>query len=466
MIITAFGGLFLPFSFFVFLFRRAWLLPLLCVAAVLHSPSVANVGWGDAIYGVTPFLWVSGLVTIDLLWRWRRRGRLTLGQGDQRRLLRLWLAFGALAVLGALLLPWVFQGVDVHVPLDKDGLAAGPAPLHWSINHFAQALNVALMMVTMLWVAQQHRDPGLGRRVWLGVVAALAVSLLVGLQQRLGWNGLMPLWEDFWASNPSYDQKFRSWAGPVPRVAWPFVEASYGSAWYAALFGGFSAMFLANIKRNRTLLGALVALFALGNSLGATGMLTIVLYACAAIVVALGVAWRQPAIRGALAYRLSLAALVGTCLALATFLVLRHYGLLDDAGGTLRAILARWSGQMLGQQRLDADGHALKLVVDTWGLGVGMGSNRASSYVATLLGNTGLVGFALFFAALFTQCWMLAQARSPAAVFFLGSTVAGLIAVVIAIPDQNWPAFWILLLGGLACLGSDRPATDAARHPA
>ena len=46
MSFTAFGGVFMPLVFFVFLFRRQWLLPLLCVAAVLQSPSVFNLSLG------------------------------------------------------------------------------------------------------------------------------------------------------------------------------------------------------------------------------------------------------------------------------------------------------------------------------------------------------------------------------------------------------------------------------------
>lgn len=470
MTVTAFGGLFLPLSLFVFLFRRAWLLPLLCVAAVLQSPSVSNVVWGERAYGITPFLWVSGLVVADLGFRIRRHGQLCFGHGQQRRLLMLWLAFAGVSLLGAMALPLVFDGLRVYLPLDKEGVEAAPIALTWSINNVAQAVNLGLIAVAMLWVVQQSRDEGLARRVWLGVVAALAVSTLVGLQQRLGWNGLIPLGDSFWASNPTYAQNYRTWAGPVPRVSWPLVEASYGSVWYAAAFGGFATLFLADLRRNRALLGALVALFALGNSLGATGVLTVLLFGSMAMLGAIGAAWHKPAWRGGLVYRLALALLVGTCLVLALQLVLRHYDLLDEAARALGSIRARWSGTLFGSERSAADAHALVVVGETWGLGVGMGSNRASSYLTTLVSNTGLPGLLLFLLALSYQFYLLFNAwrwrTSAAAAFFLGSGIAGFIAVVIAIPDQNWPVFWILILGGVACLAEAGPTGSTAPEAA
>jgi hypothetical protein len=462
MTVTAFGGLFLPLSLFVYLFRRTWLLPLLCVAAVLQSPSVLNVDWRGTTLGITPFFVVASLVAGDLLRRIGSQGRLCFGEGTQRRLLMLWLGFGAVAIVGALVLPWLFAGIGVLQPLDKDGVLAQTTPLSLSISNFAQILNLVLILTAMLWVVQQRRDPDLSRRMWMGVVAAVAISSAIGLQQRLGWNGLLPLWESFWASNPTYAQNYRTWAGPVPRVSWPLVEASYGSAWYAAVFGGFVAMFLAGIRRNLALLGAFVALFGLGNSAGATGMLAMLLYLGVVVAAVVVVMIVRPHWRGALIYRMSVAGLAGTCALLASYLVLRNYGLLDEASLALRSLLHRWNQTVTGEETAPANREALQIAADTWGLGVGMGSNRASSYIATLIGNMGLPGLVLFGAAIGYQFYLLAglwrRHMAASAVFFLGSGSAGLIAVAIAIPDQNWPVFWMLILGGVACLGIESPA--------
>ena len=94
-----------------------------------------------------------------------------------------------------------------------------------------------------------------------------------------------------------------------------------------------------------------------------------------------------------------------------------------------------------------------------------MGSNRASSYFATLASTGGIIGLLLFCIAAFVQVQRLAirALRRPTApgMFFLGSAVTALVAVGIAIPDHNWPVFWILLFGGLVCLASQDDALSA-----
>ena len=470
MSFTAFGGVFMPLVFFVFLFRRQWLLPLLCVAAVLQSPSVFNLSLGGERYGVTPFLLVATLVLFDLAATVRSTGWQMPATVMQRRAVALWLAFGGVSILGALLLPHVFADLGVFAPTDKQGVLAEQVPLAWSISNLAQIVNVILLMVTMLWVTQQQ-DPHLRTRMVQGVLMALAVSLLVGLQQRLGWNGLLPLGESFWASNPTYAQNFREWAGIVPKVSWPLTEATYASAWYAAAFGGFIAVYFANVRRNAALLGALMAIFALANSLGAPGVLVVMVYSLLLCVALLWMAARHPEWRGGIVYRLFLGALVTSCVMLAGFLVLRHYGLEQHAQIALRSVMQRWSEAALEGGRSAADEHALGLLWQTWGLGAGMGSNRASTYLAALAGNTGLIGAGLFVVALAYHCRALACAwrreHRSSALFFFGCTIAGVLAMLIAIPDQNWPIFWVLIVGGLSCLGvrpapTVRPAVRAA----
>lgn len=464
MTVTAFGGIFLPFILFVLLFRRAWLLPLLCVAAVLQGPSVIDLSLGDERHGLTPFLVAASLCLLDLLRRFVQREQTSPVLRRPPPWLLAWLAFLAWSLIATLAWPWVFAGTLVQAPLGADGLDGPLTPLSWSASNVAQLTNLVVMAGVVVWALQVGSARLLPQRFLLGVLVALVISVLVGLQQRLAWNGLLPMWEGFWASNPGYHQNFRTWAGPVPRVSWPFVEASYASAWFAALLGGFVALFLAGVQRHRALLGVLVSLFALGNTLGATGFLATLVFGLVALVAVLVALAAAPRLREGLLYRLVLGTMVVGCVGLASYLVLRHYGLVEAASLAFNSLLEGRNETVLGDIRPQANWHALRVLVDSWGMGVGMGSNRASSYLATLLSNRGLIGLLLFLTAVVLQFWALARQirREPTAtaVFFFGSGVAALIAVGIAIPDQNWPVLWMLLLGGMVCLR----AQDAKRQ--
>lgn len=463
MSVTSFGGVFLPLTFFVFLFRRTWLLPLLCVAAVLQSPSVADLSWHGQTFGITPFMAVAGVIALDLLRRMPQRE--TGPDGSVPLLAWLWLAFAGFAILSALVLPWIFAGLPLHAPMAEDENAV--APLGWTVNHAAQIANMVLAVAIGWWTWELRVSAKLPGFILKGMLAAVAVSALVGVQQRLGWNGVLPLWDAWWASNPGYDQDYRAYAGPIPRVSWPFIEPSYASAWFAAALGGFIAMFAADRRRHAALLGIVITLAALGNSLGATGLLAAALFCAVLLPILALVALRRPDLRGGLVYRLTLAALVLTCLCLAGYLVLRNQNLVATMSSAFGSVLQGHSETVLGDIRPAADRQALQLIQETFGLGVGMGSYRASSYLINLACTVGVLGLLLFCVAFGEQLRVLTRRigehNDTAHIFFLGASVAGLIAVAIAIPDLNWPAFQMLLIGGFACAVSrDPPARPLA----
>ena len=450
---TAVGLVFLPLTFAVFLFRRHWLAPLLVVAAVLQSPSVVNIPLAQGSYGITPFNTVALFILIDLVARIARDG-IDLGVGPARRILLLWLAYGAWAALSALALPWVFGGMDVYAPIAKEGADAAPAVLHWGLSNFAQAVNLLVLLGVMLWLVGQRHDPFLPRRLLIGFGVALALSALVGLQQRLAWNGSVALMEWLWASNATYAQNYVLYAGPMPRVSWPFSEPVYASAWYAALFGGFVTLFLAGRRSNLALAGTLVAGFALANTLGATGILAIGIYLVLVLALVTWLIFSRPGGRGVLFYQLILSVLVFASVLLACYLVLRHYGLVERAVSAFQNLMVGNNPTVWGDIRPHANQLAWSLVGDTYGLGVGLGANRASSYLAGLLSNTGIPGTILFLLAAAFQLRMLVPSRgrpvSSSGLFLLGGTTCALIAVIIAIPDLNWPTLWVFFFAAFA----------------
>ncbi|WP_263377120.1 hypothetical protein [Granulicella aggregans] len=91
--------------------------------------------------------------------------------------------------------------------------------------------------------------------------------------------------------------------------------------------------------------------------------------------------------------------------------------------------------------RTAMDQYCLYLLKRTYGLGVGVGSYRPSSLVASLIGNVGIIGTAL--AALFVVQIAL---RVPANKGWIRwALVAGLIDMALAIPDITQPILWCLL---------------------
>lgn len=469
--LSAFGVIALPLVIGITLFKRQWLLPALVIASTLQAPSILNIDFGHdgRRYGVTAFsliaIIIGLLVTLRVKRLYTQRDWLCGSAGFN---LKLWLAYAAIAIIGAALLPLIFANTPVYLLIERNSFEAGLTPLHWTLSNLAQTGNLVLLLGVLIYIRLHQDDPQLVKRMLVGLVIALVLSALIGLQQRLAWNQIVPMMTDFWASNPAYAQNYVSHAGAVARVSWPFTEPAYGSAWYAAMFGGCLVVFFAGKRTQLALLGMLIAAFALLNSLGATGIMAIAVFGLIGVLLWLFFFAKYPHLRWALGYQLVLAALVLFCCTLAIFIVLRHSGLLPNAQSALANLLVGNNPTFWGDIRPETNLHALAVLRDSFGLGVGLGSNRASSYFASLFSNTGVLGGFMFLAALTHLGMTLTKTQTivktqDTALFLIGALCAATISVAIAIPDQNWPNYWVFILTSYACISQKgtQPKGDA-----
>jgi len=98
-----------------------------------------------------------------------------------------------------------------------------------------------------------------------------------------------------------------------------------------------------------------------------------------------------------------------------------------------------------GAARLFADKTAMLNFADSYGLGVGVGSARASSFLTTLLATSGLIGFILFFAAVRSILRAVDRQHQNAAFSFAACASGILLGASLGVPDTTIPLLWILL---------------------
>jgi hypothetical protein len=130
-------------------------------------------------------------------------------------------------------------------------------------------------------------------------------------------------------------------------------------------------------------------------------------------------------------------------------------------------VLVRADPETTNTSRQKSNEVAMQIVADTYGLGVGLGSHRASSYVASLASNTGLVGAILFAAMLAALLRPYVRAANPAdgEIFVAAALVGATLAVSLSIPDLNIPLYWAFVFLAFFCRpepGSDRGRVDAS----
>ncbi len=465
--VTEFGLYFLPLLALCGLSRAQWLLPLAFVAAVLQSPAVVVVFVGTAKFGVTPFNVAALCIAFHLLCLLTRRRRIDWGTGRLRIALIAWIVFTVVSVVGAFLLPRLFAGLPIFLLADPNGFDYLLTPLRFTVVNVVQAVNSLIMLMFFIYALQLPDRAGLLRKCLWGLGLALAVSMSVGLYQRLGWMGVVAQPNEFWASNPSYVQMWQTPFGPFQRVSFPFVEPSFASAWFAAMAGGFLSLYCFG-KRQWWWggLGTVGATLALFNTLGFTGMLAFaafILVLAAAILMAVLTNWGQQ--------RRALIARSGMLLAAVVFVGAFTATWLENSAAKSN-VSTVWSmlNEKLGEVtdsgvRARSNRQALLIARDSYGLGVGSGSNRASNYFLSLLTNTGLVGTLAFLFAVSVPLFGTARSRGAdddAKVFVLGATTCMLMSVAGGIPDQNWPPLWIVLLTVFCAYAQRHPSTEIA----
>jgi hypothetical protein len=91
--------------------------------------------------------------------------------------------------------------------------------------------------------------------------------------------------------------------------------------------------------------------------------------------------------------------------------------------------------------------HAIKVFVSTYRLGVGLGSNRSSRFIATLLNTIGIVDTLSFIAIISQVLAILLRFQSHNICNLTFWSLLSLIIVqCIAIPDINFPTMWAFLI--------------------
>jgi hypothetical protein len=430
---------------------------LLLIAGVLQAGSVLNIvtpaasATGVAAYGLTPFQFLAPWVVLVGVWR------LLLGPRPpwpvHLRLPLLFLVMYALvSIVGAWLLPQWFAGIQLNAVIQTLG-AWELSALSPNLSHAVQALTMLLLLLLLLVFLILVRGQASKNALTRGLALAVILVVFLGAYEQAAsyfqWSSIAT----YWANNPGYRQAPLDRVGLVlTRVGLPFSEPSYASVFMAAMSLG--AMGVALLGR-RWWLGwaaALVCGLGLINTLGSTGL------AAASVAFAVLSLW---VVVGALRASANLSRRLRASLLCGLFLLASTWGFqVYEASAVRPHVEAMVQGLIVDKATL-SDGvrertnqRALEILQETYGLGVGMGSHRASSFFASLLANTGLLGFGFFVAMLVSLLWRYWRAPhlSDMQIFVATALPTATLAMALGIPDLNMPMYWnFIFLGFVFC---------------
>jgi len=416
--LTVLGSVFLLVGVLLLIKRPVWFPYLLAAAAAIPHTAAAVVGGS----GVNIFYMLAILALGRLVYLVLRGGKSfsIFGRPVSRLallLLGVFLVYGAaISVLG----PILFRGIEVFSPRDGlDQQVNNLNELSFSVSNVAQPVYVLLGCVVVLYLGVERK---VSPRIF-------DVTMWIGLGLALARTVAPSLWPTVLFEND-------------PNVSYSVTQAGLrGTFGEPSLFGLFLSVcmayaltnvFLSQGRRRLLMIGALVLIVGeLLLNLAWTALVVVPVILAVAVVVGFWILTR-----GRIRVRWIAASTVGAVLLVAAinfqFLLGLVFGLLDEKLSSLSFA-----------NRTASNEAAWSLFVDTWGIGVGLGSNRPSSLLFLLLSCVGIVGLVCFVGV------VVLVARSalkvPSALPAAAALSACVLAQFISAPELSMPLFWLLL---------------------
>ncbi|KYH44975.1 hypothetical protein [Branchiibius sp. NY16-3462-2] len=338
----------------------------------------------------------------------------------------------------AVLAPALFDGLVTVTP-DHHILQAG----RLTSSNIAQLTYLILGVAVVIILA---RDPRTGPRI-LGISLSLAMALSMWRYLATELHVWFPAGVFDNAPTLTY---IETAPGGAPRFRGIFSEPSAlaGSALVAIAYGLARAGQLRGVRRFPPLILAGVAAF-----LGAVSTSTTFIIAGAVVaVILLALSAFEFAVARA---RVGLGTAIVGCLVVLALTWL--------AAPAARTVLSAFNGKVSTasfSERTDANVASYNVFGETWGLGVGLGSGRASSFIATLVSTTGIVGTALFVAAIALIAYSSLSIRQARPALWVLITL--LVTKAVAGPDLSDPTG--LLWMTLGVLAAAKIQQDRAAH--
>lgn len=413
---TLIGIFFLGLGLYCFTVRREWLFGVLVLAGFFEAASAINIG----SRGVQPYHLIA------LLYIASRSKALLHGSGARFSGRRLLVGFVLVGCVSALLYPVLFAGTPVYsssMSMDEGFLYH--TPLQLSAANLIQAGTLVVNAAVVFAAASEPRTKATNSFIRFSfalltclILAQFAASF-VGKEIPLG----------FIRNNPSYSISTDEWAGG--RVFGTYTEPAGAGIALLLLYGGALYQFLLEGRAAFVLLISAISLGLVRSSsalVGAAGI-TFLLIAV------------HPPFRSGLRIRrrrlLRIGAIGGSAAVL----------LLSPLAGALAPYTTGKSDTLSYVFRLRADVYALELLRRTHGLGVGLGSNRPSSLLTSLLSTVGIVGAILFL----LMVWRLAQNARGSDAWLRWAIFAFVVGKMVAGPDINEPQLWTAMALAVSC---------------
>ncbi|NHN83594.1 hypothetical protein GOB93_02930 [Acetobacter musti] len=438
------------------------LLEILLVAGIFPAAAALILGG----LAVQPSL-APGLAFLSYFLLQKLLGARYPGQSGVMRLCAPMIFCAAWAIFGSFVMPRLFQNQVLVWPQKNDASGARSllAPSFGNITQDVYLLlNVMLMVCSAQYLTRWQVSI---IRLYYAFLVAGWMVVVICVWQFAARVGGVPFPKTFLYSNTSWAVLDTQMTGPVPRINASFTEPAACATYLAGVL--FSTVWITlkgyRVRWVRPLIAASALCLCLTTS--TTGFATVAIGALLlpVMLVATGAA-RLLGRVGQLAMIAAVLLGIGGLLVV-TFVPKAVSGAQDVISGT-----AEKKDSASYKERSQADADSIEEFTDTYGLGVGWGSNRSSSLVPGLLATVGAIGVI----GLLVFDWRLVSAAGQALKIapgcaeslvtegMLAALLGRLISAIVSAPTIGMPDFYVMIAVVIAAITRIRVAASQAEQ--
>lgn len=461
--LTAFSFILLPLCF-VWAMSPDRLLKTMAIAAVFEAAAAVTLGSFGVQPGLVPALVFMAFMLLQLL-----LGARFAALSAVWNVTRPFVLMTVWAVIASFLMPRAFEG-QVFVWPQRATLPYVIIPLEPSPTNINQdiylVLNCMFLVLAAVYLSRSRLSLAPFLRAYL--MSGFVVAAVAAWQFANRVAGV-PYPEDLFYSNPGWAILTEQSIGGMPRINGPFSEPSSLGGYMASIVCAAGWMLLQGCRDRMLTLLIIVGLLSMALSTSTTG------FAVLAVVCVLvpGFAVLRGSVR-LMTQIMKVAVpvvLFGSALFFTASLLVPSFQktITEVVDGTLNK---KQSSSYDDRTGTDLD--SLTAMVDTYGLGVGWGSNRSSSLLPGLLAQVGIPGI------LCLSWFGLGLTRQVRAAHRLGCTaeqsqvldgccggiVGFLLGALISAPTINSMTFYFLLALLIACSTQVKLAAQVKRRQA
>lgn len=444
MEITIYGFLLIPFLFILTFLNEKIVVALLILSLTLQVTSLINL---QNYYSLQIYRYITILLTLKLFIKvlWANKIKFQFVSIYEKRIVVYGTLFVVFSILSSIILPLLFEGYPVfpgYLGIDYSAIH-GPSPLEFTMYNIAFPIYILFYFGSLVMIMKINWNLSDIKLIKYSFYTSIFISFIVAFSQILNILFNLPDLTKIFYTIVTRELHYAMIGNfiPLPRIQSVYQEPSMFAPFITGVFSFFLYDFIKKYNINK-LIFLLISFLIIIVTTSAVAYITTALMVIIVLFFLNQIKVRKFNVK--LNYKLLIKTIFG--LAFISLVVVLLIFLLIGLEKFIKILELYFFNKSETQSyysRTTADLHAIKLFLETYGLGVGLGSNRPSSLLPYLLSQVGVIGTFLFFIFILTLIKLSFKALKNSPYFnyfFLLPSVV--IAQLIAYPDITNPTMW------------------------